>query len=96
MSIRTAKCYNHVRMPTYQEILRSQQQRLRAQACIGKRAAQYLQIAKFCDSHPVSVRKIRQKMLRYTALFVQNNIRVKPLDYGCVRALPKEDVQPGD
>ena len=58
--------------------------------------AQDLQIAKFCDSHSVSVRKIRQKMLRYIALIVQNNIRVKPLDYGCVRALPKEDVQPGD
>ena len=61
-----------------------------------RKNAQDLQIAKFCDSHSVSVRKIRQKILRYTALFVQKDFRVKPLDYGCVRALPKEDVQPGD
>ena len=58
--------------------------------------AQDLQIAKLCDSHSVLVRKIRQEILRYTTFFVQKNIRVKPLDYGCVRALPKEDVQPGD
>ena len=38
----------------------------------------------------------RQKILRYIALFVQKNIRVKSLDYGCVRALPREDIQPGD
>ena len=63
---------------------------------LQKKLAQDLQIAKLCDSHSVLVRKIRQEILRYTAFFVQKNIRVKPLDYGCVRALPREDVQPGD
>ena len=63
---------------------------------LQKKYAQDLQIAKLCDSHSVLVRKIRQEILRYTAFFVQKNILVKPLDYGCVRALPREDVQPGD
>ena len=58
--------------------------------------AQDLQIAKLCDSQSVVVRKIRLEILRDTAFFVQKNIRVKSLDYGCVRALPSEDIQPGD
>ena len=64
--------------------------------CGYKKIAQDLQIAKLCDSHSVVVRKIHQEILRDTAFFVQKNIRVKSLDYGCVRALPREDIQPGD
>ena len=37
VSIRTVKCYHHFRMPTYQEILRSQRHRLRAQACLEEK-----------------------------------------------------------
>ena len=63
---------------------------------LQKKLAQDLQIAKLCDSQSVVVRKIRLEILRDTAFFVQKNIRVKSLDYGCVRALPSEDIQPGD